>query len=430
MLDFGLARATREEKADGALTSEGQAIGTPDFIAPEQILDAPNADIRADIYSLGGSLFYLLAGRPPFLANSVHAVYEGHISGDPGLLNHIRPEVPVELAAVVAKMMAKKPDRRFQTPGDVADALMPFFEKRSVRFKGPSAEVAGATPSSEGLAESKAVSSLGQPATDPDLAAMQAQQSAEPTIAEVRWDSLIEFRDSASVFEEMPSVTPAVKPWWLWPSVGVGVLMVGLFAVWRGSGSSIGPKPDAIALINVPRPSDAPVIPSVRKSPGKPDNEGQPHPHGGSKSVEVIPGIDESEQPPVSIPDEGLNKQAEGDNGGKERETGELSNGPTAGGNNQKAPPVVTGAGGDVKSLKLQKGNFRPLFDGSRIIGLGRVDNNWSIWANGVVRSAPRRPHHATPPFYLGRRLGTDQEPLARSAGPTRQGRQGQPPIH
>ena len=65
VLDFGLAKATREEKADHGLTSEGQALGTPDYIAPEQILDAPTADIRADIYSLGGTLYYLLTGHPP-----------------------------------------------------------------------------------------------------------------------------------------------------------------------------------------------------------------------------------------------------------------------------------------------------------------------------------------------------------------------------
>jgi eukaryotic-like serine/threonine-protein kinase len=53
------------------LTSEGQALGTPDYIAPEQIVDARSADIRADIYSLGGTLYHLLAGHPPFQASSL-----------------------------------------------------------------------------------------------------------------------------------------------------------------------------------------------------------------------------------------------------------------------------------------------------------------------------------------------------------------------
>jgi serine/threonine protein kinase len=129
VLDFGLAKVAREEKVDGGLTSEGQALGTPDFIAPEQIVNAPNVDIRADIYSLGGTLFYLLTGRPPFQANSLYDIYQAHISRDADWLNLVRPEVPAELAALVAKMMAKDPVRRFQTPGEVAKALIPFFQK-------------------------------------------------------------------------------------------------------------------------------------------------------------------------------------------------------------------------------------------------------------------------------------------------------------
>src|SRR5271157_4472423 len=107
VLDFGLARATREQKVDGGLTSQGQALGTPDYIAPEQIVDAPNADIRADIYSLGATLYYLLTGHPPFEANSLYDMYQAHRSRDADALNLVRPEVPAELASLVSKMMAK-----------------------------------------------------------------------------------------------------------------------------------------------------------------------------------------------------------------------------------------------------------------------------------------------------------------------------------
>jgi serine/threonine protein kinase len=63
-------------RVDSALTAVGQILGTPDFIAPEQILEAKSADIRADIYSLGGTLYYLLIGRPPFIARSFHAILQ------------------------------------------------------------------------------------------------------------------------------------------------------------------------------------------------------------------------------------------------------------------------------------------------------------------------------------------------------------------
>src|SRR5205085_12473387 len=66
ILDFGLAKASREgEEADRGLTGTGWMMGTPDYIAPEQALDAARADIRADIYSLGCTLYYLLSGNPP-----------------------------------------------------------------------------------------------------------------------------------------------------------------------------------------------------------------------------------------------------------------------------------------------------------------------------------------------------------------------------
>jgi serine/threonine protein kinase len=129
ILDFGLAKATREQKFDGSLTSEGQLLGTPDYIAPEQIVDASSADIRADIYSLGATLYHLLTGHVPFHANSLYDIYQAHISQNAQPLNIARPEVPVELAALVAKMMAKEPARRFQTPGEVAEGLTPFFKK-------------------------------------------------------------------------------------------------------------------------------------------------------------------------------------------------------------------------------------------------------------------------------------------------------------
>jgi serine/threonine protein kinase len=176
VLDFGLAKAGLEQKvldvvsagADhesagaGLLTQAGQLLGTPDFIAPEQITDAQCADVRADVYSLGCTLYYLLSGRPPFPAAKLHDVLLSHQSTDARLLNLLRPEIPTELAAVVAKMMAKEADRRYQTPSDVAKALVPFFAQQSAH-----------TVSSN-------------PGTDPVVASVAGRPAAEPTRVETQ----------------------------------------------------------------------------------------------------------------------------------------------------------------------------------------------------------------------------------------------------
>ena len=78
VLDFGLAKINSEGRLDGGLTREGQMLGTPDYIAPEQISDARRADIRADIYSLGCTLYHLLTGGPPFEATSLYDILQAH----------------------------------------------------------------------------------------------------------------------------------------------------------------------------------------------------------------------------------------------------------------------------------------------------------------------------------------------------------------
>ena len=189
VLDFGLAKVAREGKVDGGLTSEGQALGTPDYIAPEQILDAQSADIRADIYSMGGTLYYLLTGRPPFRANSLYDIYQAHISRDADALNLVRPEVPAELAALVAKMMAKDPARRFQTPGEVAKALTPFFKGVAKVARAPEPEAAPA---------------VATPPPPPPPAEAPPTAPAKATVLDSRWESLPE--------PEGPKPGPVARP--------------------------------------------------------------------------------------------------------------------------------------------------------------------------------------------------------------------------
>jgi serine/threonine-protein kinase len=125
VLDFGLARLTSQLAAD-RLTAAGQIMGTPDYIAPEQVLNSSSVDIRADIYSLGGTLFTLLTARVPFPSKSVQKKVFSRLGRAAPRITELRPELPTVLADVVAKMMAVEPANRFASPLEVADALAQF----------------------------------------------------------------------------------------------------------------------------------------------------------------------------------------------------------------------------------------------------------------------------------------------------------------
>ena len=103
-------------------------LGSADYIAPEQIDDPHTADIRADIYGLGCTLYFLLTGRPAFSGGSLMQKLRAHSEKMPRPLAEIRADVPPELSRVIQRMMAKEPTRRFQTPEEVARALAQFTD--------------------------------------------------------------------------------------------------------------------------------------------------------------------------------------------------------------------------------------------------------------------------------------------------------------
>jgi WD40 repeat protein/tRNA A-37 threonylcarbamoyl transferase component Bud32 len=114
-----------DEPDEEPLTGLGHVLGSPDYVAPEQIRDAHAADIRADIYSLGCTLYFLLAGRPPF-AGPMAEKLRAHERKQPRPLTELRRDVPTGLVTVLDRMLAKDPARRYQTPADAARALAPF----------------------------------------------------------------------------------------------------------------------------------------------------------------------------------------------------------------------------------------------------------------------------------------------------------------
>jgi len=126
LIDFGVARLAT---SCAALTSSGQLLGTLDYLAPEQASNAHEIDIRADVYSLGCTLYFLLCGAPPFAGAQFHspaAKIQAHRTAAPPPLPCIRETLPRGVAACLERMLAKSPQDRFATPGDVATALTPY----------------------------------------------------------------------------------------------------------------------------------------------------------------------------------------------------------------------------------------------------------------------------------------------------------------
>jgi serine/threonine protein kinase len=128
VLDMGLARFFHDEDDQLTKKYDENVLGTADYLAPEQALDSHSVDIRADIYSLGGTFYYLLTGSPPFPEGTIAQKLLWHQTRETRPIRSIRPDVPEALASIIETMMRKDPARRYQTPADVLTALAPWVQ--------------------------------------------------------------------------------------------------------------------------------------------------------------------------------------------------------------------------------------------------------------------------------------------------------------
>lgn len=129
LLDMGLARII-DDTASLTIDNNENVLGTADYLAPEQALNSHKADARADIYSLGCTLYFLLTGHPPFPEGSISERLMKHQIETPPSILKDRPDVPPTLLHICEKMMLKEPDERYQTAGDVAERLTEWLADR------------------------------------------------------------------------------------------------------------------------------------------------------------------------------------------------------------------------------------------------------------------------------------------------------------
>lgn len=163
ILDLGVSRWLGQAGAAGGSGSSkgqgGEIVGSVDYMAPEQVAHSQAADHRADIYSLGCTFFFLLSGRPPFGEGTLSERIARHQSAQIPDVRQLRPDTPAALAEICARMMAKDPQQRFQSAGEVAEQLSLWLGSRVT-------EEAGASPPAEEAASAHSSPCDAAPQTD------------------------------------------------------------------------------------------------------------------------------------------------------------------------------------------------------------------------------------------------------------------------
>jgi formylglycine-generating enzyme required for sulfatase activity/serine/threonine protein kinase len=238
--DFGLARFASEATDEAGLTPTGQWMGTPEFIAPEQARDSKSADIRADIFSLGCTLFRLLTGESAFPGQTSAEKISARLVGDPLPLHVLKPQTDPALEAVLTRMMARDVSARYQTPAEVAETLRPFcqgVEEQEARFGGTSGSSA---TESEPIAGADWHDTVTAAATAPRPPAALTSQGA--------------------VSELLAS--PPQRPRRIWPialAVALGAVGLILAAGWTWRNFSSEGEPEARDHKQPTRPSEGPA---------------------------------------------------------------------------------------------------------------------------------------------------------------------------
>ena len=131
ILDLGLALFSEEGEESLTVMYNERVMGTADYLSPEQAVNSHEVDHRADIYSLGCTLYFLLTGRPPFSKGTLAQRIAMHQTQEPDPIHSIRPEVPQIIVDICSRMMRKKPEERFANCDEIMSVLKSFLKTGS-----------------------------------------------------------------------------------------------------------------------------------------------------------------------------------------------------------------------------------------------------------------------------------------------------------
>ena len=185
ILDLGLALFQQEEEESLTVLHNEKVMGTADYLSPEQAVNSHNVDHRADIYSLGCTLYFLLTGKPPFSEGSLAQRIAMHQTQDPKSLSEVRPDIPNQLVKICEKMMRKDPDKRYRDCQHLQQAIAGFLARKNSPVAAGNVPMADQSPGYDGSADDQESRSTSVKKTDSAtdelaLATLADHQSVSP----------------------------------------------------------------------------------------------------------------------------------------------------------------------------------------------------------------------------------------------------------
>ena len=245
LADLGLARQPHD---DASLTQSGKAVGTPNYMAPEQVRGkADKIDTRADLYALGATLFHLVTGRPPFQGETSAVIMSKHLTDKPPLAHKVKEGVSEECSRMIVKLMNKQPEKRYQSARELAEQLDAMLAIRPTSKEG----LKGVKQPVTGLYHNFQLSSVGS------LAAPELRPKGEAKAADTSQRAAVRTtgprpRVAASTRDLPQPVSPS-KRLLIAGAIGVALAVIASVAVVSMRGKPTAPE-DHEANAPVPLP--------------------------------------------------------------------------------------------------------------------------------------------------------------------------------